>query len=211
MTPGFNISMRMFGVPTGVLGLFGGYLLARFLGPFNEWVVELMEVGSSDRVLEVGYGPGVATELLAAVTRDGFVAGVDPSTAMLRKASARNAAAIEAGRVDLRLGVAAALPFDDATFDVAVSVNSMQIWPNPTAGLQEIQRCLRLGGRVAFAFTPVTGQSPGRVTELVEEAGFTGVRIAHSSSWLRAEKLSLDSKDGFCALAVKDRSGSPRS
>jgi ubiquinone/menaquinone biosynthesis C-methylase UbiE len=204
MSPGFDISMRVFGVPTGILGRLGGLLLARFLGPFNEWVVELLEVGSSDRILEVGYGPGVATELLAAAARDGFVAGVDPSTAMFHKASARNAAAIQAGRVDLRLGVAENLPFDDATFDLAMSVNSMQIWSNPAAGLHEIKRCLRVGGRVAIAFTPVTGQSPGRVTKMVKEAGFTGVRIAHSSSWLRAERLFFDSKDGFCALAVKE-------
>lgn len=110
----------MFGIPTGVLGRFGGVLLARFLGPFNEWVVELLEVSSSDRILEVGYGPGVGTELLAATVGDGFVAGVDPSNAMFHQASARNATAIQAGRVDLRLGVAEALPFDDATFDLAV-------------------------------------------------------------------------------------------
>ncbi|HUG32566.1 MAG TPA: methyltransferase domain-containing protein [Acidimicrobiia bacterium] len=195
---------RMFGIPTGVLGRIGGLMLARFLGPFNEWVIELLEVTSSDRILEVGYGPGVATELLAAAACDGFVAGVDPSTAMFHKASARNAAAIQAGRVDLRLGVAEALPFDDATFDLAMSVNSMQIWPNPGAGLHEIKRCLRVGGRVACAFTPVTGQSPGHVTQMVEEAGFAGVQIAHSSSWLRAERLFFDSKDGFCALAVKE-------
>ena len=204
MSPRLDINMRVFGVPTGILGRLGGVLLARFLGPFNEWVVELLEVASSNRILEVGYGPGVGTELLAAAARDGFVAGVDPSTARFHMASVRNAAAIQARRVDLRLGVAENLPFDDATFDLAMSVNSMQTWPNPAAGLHEIKRCLRVGGRVAIAFTPVTGHSPDRVTRMVKEAGFTGVRIAHSSSWLRAERLFFDSKDGLCALAVKE-------
>lgn len=202
--PNLDMSMRMFGVPTGILGRLGGLLLARFLGPFNEWVVELLEVASSDRILEVGYGPGVATELLAAAARDGLVAGVDPSIAMFRKASARNATAIQAGQVDLRVGVAEALPFEDATFDSAMSVNSMQIWSSPEAGLHEIKRCLRVGGRVACAFTPVTGLSPGHVTRIFEKAGFAGVQVAHSRSWVRAEGLFFDSKDGFCALAVKE-------
>jgi ubiquinone/menaquinone biosynthesis C-methylase UbiE len=123
---------------------------------------------------------------------------------MFHMASVRNAAAIQAGRVDLKLAVAENLPFDDATSDWAISVYSIQIWPNPAAGLHEIKRCLRVGGRVATAFTPVTGQSPDRVTQMVKEAGSTGVRIAPQLLWLRAERLVFDSKHGFCALAVKE-------
>lgn len=195
--------MKVFGVPTVALGRLCGLLLARLLGPFNEWGVGLLDVGPADRIVEVGYGPGVATELLATAARDGYVAGVDPSPVMLQAASARNRAAIEAGRVDLRLGAAEHLPFDDATFDVAMSVNSMQIWPDPAAGLREIRRCLRIGGRVALAFTPVTGQSPSGVTRMVEKAGFTGVETVHSSSWLQAARLRFDSRDGFSVLGVK--------
>jgi hypothetical protein len=50
---------------------------------------------------------------------------------MVEQARARNAAAIESGRVDLRRGSVESLPFDDDTFDKALAINSMQVWPDP--------------------------------------------------------------------------------
>jgi ubiquinone/menaquinone biosynthesis C-methylase UbiE len=41
----------------------------------------------------------------------------------------------------------AALAFPDQSFDLVVSTLSMHHWANPTAGLAEISRVLRLGGR----------------------------------------------------------------
>lgn len=190
----------MFGCPDGIPGRLGGVLLARGLGPFNAWVVGLLGVGQSDRILEVGFGPGVAIRLLADAASEGHVAGVDPSPVMLRQARARNAAAISAGQVDLRIGVAGDLPFGDQSFDAALSVNSMQIWPDPVAGLSEIRRLLRPGGRVALGFTPVTGQTPSGVTGMAEQAGFTDAEalVGGPSSLLEGR-----SRERFCVLAVR--------
>jgi ubiquinone/menaquinone biosynthesis C-methylase UbiE len=76
----------------------------------NRWVVSLLDVQPSDRVLEVGFGPGLAIAGLSALTPNGMVFGVDHSEVMLRVARRRNAAAVRAGRVVLRLAEADALP-----------------------------------------------------------------------------------------------------
>src|ERR1700760_717490 len=73
------------------------------------WVVSLLAVRPADRVLEIGFGPGLA---VAALVRAGagHVYGIDHSGVMLRQASRRNAAAIRAGRVTLTEAAVDQLP-----------------------------------------------------------------------------------------------------
>ena len=109
--------MRMFGRPEGLLGRLGGVILARVNRPFAREVIALLEVRASDKVLEVGFGPGVGIELLAEAAPMGTIAGIDPSKEMVEQAARRNAAAIRTGAVVLRHGTVEAMPFADAAFD----------------------------------------------------------------------------------------------
>ena len=153
LTIGKRILMRMFGRPTGSLGRLGGIIMARTSQKVAAWAIDLLGVNPSDRVLEVGFGPGVGIQLLAKSASSGRVAGVDCSTEMVEQATARNAKAIEAGRVELREGSVERLPFEDEIFNRALVVNSMQVWPDVVGGLREIRRVMKPGGRVALAFT----------------------------------------------------------
>jgi ubiquinone/menaquinone biosynthesis C-methylase UbiE len=152
--------------------------------------VDLLGIRPSDHVLEVGFGPGVGIQLLAERILSGRVAGIDPSNEMVAQATARNATAIKAGRVDLREGSVERLPFGDEIFDCALAVNSMQVWPDSAAGLREIQRVMKTDGRIALAFTRHSGKSKSGLVDELTNAGFNGVRVT-------------DADDGFCALARK--------
>jgi hypothetical protein len=55
-----SILMRMFGRPQGFLGRLGGRVMARTNRNCASWVVGLLEVQPNDKVLEVGFGPGIA-------------------------------------------------------------------------------------------------------------------------------------------------------
>jgi ubiquinone/menaquinone biosynthesis C-methylase UbiE len=190
MTLGDRILMRMFGRPEGLLGRLGGIILAHGNRRFAEEMVAFLEVRPSDDVLEVGFGPGIGIALLAGAATKGKIAGIDPSEEMVAQATARNAAAIEAGAVDLRRGTVERMPFADAAFDVALAINSMQVWPDAPAGLREIRRVLRMGGRVALAFTPRSGQKRAGITEMLAAADLADPRL-------------VDLRGGFCALARK--------
>jgi ubiquinone/menaquinone biosynthesis C-methylase UbiE len=124
--------MRMFGRPTGTLGKLGGIIMARTNAAFASFVISLLDVQPREKVLEVGFGPGVGIQLLARSA--GRVAGVDCSREMVQQAKTRNAEAIAGGVVDLRHGSVEDLPFEDATFDAVLAVNSMQVWPDVMAG-----------------------------------------------------------------------------
>jgi ubiquinone/menaquinone biosynthesis C-methylase UbiE len=177
MTIGRSLVMRMFGCPRGLLGRLGGVILARTNRTAAAAAIELLAVRPGDSVLEIGFGPGVGVALLAERVGTGRVAGVDPSAEMVRQARARNAQAIRAGRVELRRAGADRLPFADAVFDKALAVNSMQIWPDATAGMREVRRVLKPGGQAVLAFTPYAGQSNAAVEAAVAAAGFDPPRV----------------------------------
>jgi ubiquinone/menaquinone biosynthesis C-methylase UbiE len=190
MSIGRRVLMRMFGRPRGLLGRIGGAIMARANRQCAAWVIaDVLRIQPSDNVLEVGFGPGVGIECLVRASAAN-VAGVDPSDEMVAQAKARNGNAVGQGRVDLRLGSVERLPFNDDTFDAALAINSMQVWPDAVGGLREMRRVLKRGGRIALGFTPHSGQSKGGVTDLLESAGFADARL-------------IDSEHGFCVLATK--------
>ena len=184
------ILMRMFGRPEGAFGSLGGMIMARTNCKMAESVIGLLQIRPHERVLEVGFGPGVGIALLAKSASSGYVAGVDPSREMVAQARARNAAAIETGLVDLRQGSVERLPFSDDAFDAVMAVNSMQVWPDATAGLREVRRVMRTRGRIAPGFTPYSGQSREGLIPVLSAAGFAKPRL-------------VDVEQGFCALARK--------
>src|SRR5215216_5979235 len=131
----------------------------------NVWAAGLLDVQPADRVLEIGFGPGIAIAELARRATRGRVVGVDHSELMVRQASRRNAAAVRAARVELRLGTAEQLPVFDEPFDKILAVNSLMFWDDPVARLKELRGLLRAGGRIAIAFQP---RAPGSTDVRVE-------------------------------------------
>ena len=98
-----------------------------------------------ERVLDVGCGPGFyCAELLEDVGPSGSVVGVDGSPAMLALAARRCAAH---PNVELLEGDALNVPVEDASFDAALSVQVQEYVPDATAGVAELWRALRPGGR----------------------------------------------------------------
>ena len=140
-------------VPGGILISSAGTYdrLSRLLmgGLFRGIAADIAAVAPPQaRVLEVGCGPGLLSiELARAHGLE--VTGLDLDPAMVDRARANAAGAeFHAGSPPtFVVGDVAALPFDDASFDLVVSTFSMHHWSDRPAGLREIARVLRPGGR----------------------------------------------------------------
>lgn len=184
-----TLFMQMFGRPKGMLGKLGGLIMASMNQGFTYSIIDLLDIQPNDQVLEVGFGSGVGIQRLSRLASAGYIAGIDYSSEMVEQATARNMAEIKAGLVDLRLGSVENLPFEDNTFDKALAVNSMQVWPDAVVGLRSIRRVMRSGGRIALGFTPYSGQSSAGLTQILTTAGFTQARL-------------VETERGFCALAI---------
>lgn len=179
--------VSQFGAPTGPGGWLAAHVVARLTAQANRWMVDCLEVGPGDRVLDVGCGPGlgVAYAAGAGATR---VVGVDASPTMVRHANRRNRAAVRGGRVEIRRADALRLPYADGAFTKAGSLNSLQFWASPEAGLAELVRVLAPGGRVAVVLMarsdePSEGAVPWveETVEAMQSAGFAGVDVARRS------------------------------
>src|ERR671911_284188 len=94
-----------FGRPTGLWGHGAGLLMAHRSSNRrrNAWAASLLDVRPDDRVLEIGFGPGLAIRELARLATEGYVCGIDHSELMLRRARGLNAEGLRRGVVDLRL------------------------------------------------------------------------------------------------------------
>jgi SAM-dependent methyltransferase len=108
-------------------------------------------VNHADRLIDVACGSGLAIEL--ASIRGADCAGIDASHRLIAIARDRNPDA------DIRVGDMHALPWDDASFDVATSFRG--IWGTTPSALREIHRVLVPGGRVGLTVWGHIKGSPG--------------------------------------------------
>lgn len=118
----------------------------------------LPHIKKTDRILDVGCGPGTITTGLAKYAREGTVVGVDISRDVLEKAmtlAAKAGVPTEGpGSVVFEEGnVLARLPYPDDSFDVVYSCQVFgHLLPSPDVprrALTEIRRILKPGGILA--------------------------------------------------------------
>lgn len=151
---------------------------------------------ASGRVVELGAGTGANVPLYGpGVTELVLTEPEPPMARRLRAKAGPDARIVEAG--------AETLPFDDASFDTAVSTLVLCTVPSQEAALAEIRRVLKPGGRLLFLehvrwdepkrakwqdrLTPLQrrighGCHPNRDTlGAIERAGFTVTDVEHGA------------------------------
>jgi SAM-dependent methyltransferase len=169
-----------------------GRYMGRYAEPLAEVFVAFARVGSDDRVLDVGCGPGALTAHLLSVGAE--VAAIDPSPPFI------DAISVRFPDVDVRRGTAEELPYDTAAFDAALAQLVVHFMTDPVAAIKQMARVTRRGGVVAAcvwdgptgALSPfwdavhvidpeaedealLSGAHRGHLTEIFEAAGLRDV------------------------------------
>ena len=125
--------------------------MGRYSRPLAEKFVDLVAVRPSDRVLDVGCGPGILTAPLVKRCGPEGVGAVDPSPPFVADVRERLPG------VDVREAAAEALPFDDHAFDAALAQLVVHFMTDPVAGLREMGRVTKPGGVVAASVWDFVG------------------------------------------------------
>ncbi len=168
---------------SGLTGLLIGLSFAFGRNQTGEWAADLAGVTTGDVVVDVGCGPGNAARV--ASKRGATAVGVDPADVMLRLARL-----FSLGRkVSFRKGTAEHIPVDDSQATVVWSLATVHHWADLEAGLNEVRRVLKPGGRfvaieaatehgaMGQASHGWTDDQAERFSEMCRDHGFTDVRI----------------------------------
>jgi arsenite methyltransferase len=125
--------------------------------PIGEQAIELMEIPSHARVLDVGCGSGWATRLMAEKARTGRVVGIDIADGMIAIAAETSKTV---SNVEFRAASAEKLPFEDGEFTHAFSMESLYYYSDVLVALKEIKRVLEPGGLFVTVIDLYTENKP---------------------------------------------------
>ena len=184
--------------------------LTQILSAFS---AEPIQAGA--RILEIGCGNGGLLGWILSQADNLHYTGLEISELMHREACSFNAPFIEAGMADYRLYDGGSLPFADASFHAAVSVNTVYFWQAPQAVLAELSRVLRPGGRLCLNFCerafmqslPFTGYGftlydAADIRRLAETLPLCCVREVRSQDWAVSKSGKLVRR-GFVDLVFE--------
>jgi len=179
-----------FNVPGDAYSLFMG----RFSEPLAVEFVQVADLQAGQRVLDVGCGPGALTALLVERVGIDAVSAIDPSASFVAALGERIPG------IDARSGSAEQLPFPDDQFDAALAELVVHFMTDPVAGLAEMARVTRPGGRVAACVWDHAGGGSPLTTfwqavhdidpDAQDEADLAGAREGHLSELFKAAGLT---------------------
>jgi SAM-dependent methyltransferase len=196
-----------FAHPTGLGGRAAGLVMAHRSSNRrrNSWAVSLLDVQPDDRVLEIGFGPGLAILELSRTAHAGYVCGLDHSELMLRRAKRLNAEGVRRGLVDLRLASVDDLPAFEEPFDKILAVNAVMFRRESVVRLEKLRHLLRSGGLIAVAHQP---RGPGASDEAAATAG-RQIEAALAQAGFSALRLETIALRPAVVCALGENSGEP--
>jgi phosphatidylethanolamine/phosphatidyl-N-methylethanolamine N-methyltransferase len=119
-------------------------IFSRWFYPRHRHVIRSLDLGSGQRVLDVGVGTGLSLPLYP---RHVAVTGVDLSRAMLWEAQ-KKVQTYQLDNVSLIEMDAGRLAFPDNTFDVVIGAFVISVVPDPIQFLDEVKRVSKADGQI---------------------------------------------------------------
>ena len=172
----------------GVAGLVAALSMAVGRKADARLAVRLSGMGSSDTVVDIGCGPGVAARYAA--RHGAIVIGVDPAPVMLRVAKLLTRRSTKVRYVQ---GVAEGIPLPEHSASIVWSIATVHHWSDIDAGLREARRVLSAGGCLVAIERKTKPGARGHAShgwneeqgaafmERCREHGFTDVRLEQTT------------------------------
>ncbi len=140
-------------------GLFGSIVMSTIFNMgntyLNKMANETIAIKNYDNVLDIGCGTGILIKKMAGQISDGYIEGVDFSSAMVSIARKKNKKSINKGKVSIIEGDINTLPLQNGRFDKVCTVNTIYFWPNPEITAKKIFKILKPGGFIVIAFEDI--------------------------------------------------------
>lgn len=172
----------------------------------TDWGLRHVSIDEHDTILDVGCGGGRTIAKLASAAPMGKVYGIDHAALSVVAAQRINRESIDVDRVVIQQASVSSLPFGDSTFNLVTAVDTHFWWGDIDAGMREIFRVLKPGGRLAIIaefynggrhakyaerlsrYTSMATLDVGQHRTLFVDAGFADVRVIEDqgAGWICA-------------------------
>jgi len=158
LLPDKTESPRMFTSIASRYDLLNHVLSANVDRLWRRALVHFANVASGEAILDVATGTADVAIAFARQSVAGPICGIDLSTGMLKIGREKVDRADLDGRIELIEGDALDLPYEDGTFDVVTVAFGLRNLPDYAAGVAEMTRVLKPGGRLlVLEFFPPRG------------------------------------------------------
>jgi SAM-dependent methyltransferase len=180
-------------------------MVGAIFAPFAGGLLEQATLCEGEQVLDAACGTGIVARLAwSQVAPSGRVLGLDVNHAMLEVARRIG----DAERIEWREADAAAMPFAEGSFDVALCHHGLQYFQDRRSALAEMRRVLRPTGRLALSVWRPVAFNPGHavfadVLERRVGAEAAATRRAPFKLCDRGEIRALLTGAGFRDVAVR--------
>lgn len=158
--------------------------------PISEFAFECVDVGTNDKILDIGCGGGVNIEKFLKLTANN-VDGLDYSEISVKESTKRNLKAIDDKRCRITKADVSKMPIDDGTYNLVSAFETIYFWPDIANTFKEVSRIIESGGQFMIA-QGTDGNHPDDEKWLNSIEGMT----VYTASEL--EKYLLDA--GFCSV-----------
>jgi cyclopropane fatty-acyl-phospholipid synthase-like methyltransferase len=114
--------------PSGWFGNFASKIMIKGNRNKYEILIKEMDIQSDDKLLEIGYGPGLGIHMITQLCESCNIHGVDFSKLMYKKASKYNKSNIETGKVQLQYGDFLNIFIAKNQYDKIFCLNVIYFW-----------------------------------------------------------------------------------
>lgn len=141
---------KQFKKPTGFLGKIVSNLMIMGNRSAYETMIKDLTIRPNDKILEIGYGPGIGIDLISKRFETCDIYGIDFSELMYKRATRRNKRFIKNNRVHLLFGDFVETEISTREFDKIFCINVIYFWDNLQKPFEKVNSLLKDGGIFCF-------------------------------------------------------------
>src|SRR5215216_4865550 len=131
--------------PTGLFGIFTSNMMVKNNQKNYDKLIKDLDLQPHNKLLEIGYGPGVGVQMIAKLCPTCTIHGIDFSKLMYKRASKYNKQYIDTGRAQLLYGDFLKASLDN-NYDKVFCLNVVYFWNDLTSPFEKVLSLLKKGG-----------------------------------------------------------------
>jgi len=181
-----NFIAAQFKKPSGLFGIFSSNVMIKGNKANYEKILKELDLQPGDKLLEIGYGPGVGVNMIAKACSTCIIHGIDFSSLMYRRARKYNKKYLDDNRMSLQNGDFLMTPLAKNEYDKIFCLNVVYFWNDLYEPFKKVFSLLKPGGGfyIYMAHRDVLKRAPDKifnkysieqVVEALKTAGFTDV------------------------------------